>query len=666
LTPNADRNQAPETWITAAPQDTVTVRDPQGRVDPGGPPITTIPVRFHVYWAGADRDGQVVGYYWAVVETLAVPPPGGFVPPNLPGPKPQDYHYTTKTDSFFIFNVSEEAPDRRHAFFIYAVDEKGRPDATPARFIFNAIDRYPPIPIITEAKATGTIYRLVGGNIVPEVREYFFTDRADPTTLPSDTIPSNSRIDLQWIAQIQIAGSYVVSYKYKLDEPTFVEVDSSVHSVSYNTGLPGSVPIAPGVKVFTLRAIDQAGGKGETTRRAKMNFSPDSWWSGPDTLSPVFTSNHEGRFLTVPNFGTFGGISGTLMSPDSVTVMPAFRPRRKSFFEIYGNRIFARAEFDTVHLNSWVVLHNGGYDQDSRYRVEVDPADPAIPLVDGQIPIVLRPDVENGSPIGFRTRVQTRIDPFGTLTQPAQTGLHPVFQPASVFRVTRMAGYWAMIFSGKAYAVGRSEDGDGDLDLEVSNADMAALADRVDAGGGTARDRELRDRVLVFYVNKRPYLSKHLGAFRPQPNEIYTRTATNDGLLTCNLIATDIDPYNRNSANRSPGGPVPPEIFQYAVEVLGRNAAGEDTTYRYLPNPTQPTQFFFTTPSINFTIPRYIVAGAATVRITLCDCQSCGADQGSGLCITDDIPIQIVETLSESQSSLLNVRPGTSSGGRNP
>ena len=103
LTPNADRNQAPETWITAAPQDTLLVRYPDGRAEP--PPITTIPVRFHVYWAGSDHDGNVVGYYWAVVETLAVPPAGAIFVPDLPGPKPQDYHYTTKTDSIFIFNV---------------------------------------------------------------------------------------------------------------------------------------------------------------------------------------------------------------------------------------------------------------------------------------------------------------------------------------------------------------------------------------------------------------------------------------------------------------------------------------------------------------------------------------------------------------------------------
>src|SRR5688572_31596122 len=116
LVPNIDRNQAPETWITAAPIDTITLKDEHGRPLeqklPGVlPPGNTIPVRFHIYWAGSDRDGAVAGFYWAVVETLPRPPVGDLFVPNLPGPKPGDYRYTTRSDSFFIFNVAEDIPD---------------------------------------------------------------------------------------------------------------------------------------------------------------------------------------------------------------------------------------------------------------------------------------------------------------------------------------------------------------------------------------------------------------------------------------------------------------------------------------------------------------------------------------------------------------------------
>jgi len=62
LTPNIDRNLPPETWITAAPMDTLTVKDPQLRPITGDPTVHVIPVRFHMYWAGSDADGSVVGF----------------------------------------------------------------------------------------------------------------------------------------------------------------------------------------------------------------------------------------------------------------------------------------------------------------------------------------------------------------------------------------------------------------------------------------------------------------------------------------------------------------------------------------------------------------------------------------------------------------------------
>jgi hypothetical protein len=125
LTPNIDRNEAPETWITAAPLDTLTILDKDKRPvgDPTKPAApTTIPVRFHMYWAGSDKDGTVTGFYWAVVETTTAQTDGAV---SLPGPKPGQYSFTTKTDTTFVFTVSELFPDRLHAFFIYAVDNQG-------------------------------------------------------------------------------------------------------------------------------------------------------------------------------------------------------------------------------------------------------------------------------------------------------------------------------------------------------------------------------------------------------------------------------------------------------------------------------------------------------------------------------------------------------------
>ena len=94
LAPTLD-NQAPETWIVAAPQDTITTRDPSNL--PVRPQIGRIPVRFHMYWAGSDRDGSVTGFFWAVVETLPLPPDGTTSVPALPGPKARDYRLDRKS-----------------------------------------------------------------------------------------------------------------------------------------------------------------------------------------------------------------------------------------------------------------------------------------------------------------------------------------------------------------------------------------------------------------------------------------------------------------------------------------------------------------------------------------------------------------------------------------
>jgi hypothetical protein len=113
------------------------------------------------------------------------------------------------------------------------------------------------------------------------------------------------------------------------------------------------------------------------------------------------------------------------------------------------------------------------------------------------------------------------------------------------------------------------------------------------------------------------------------------------------------------------GGPVLPEVFQYAVQIIGPTTAGPDTVYQYLPNPTQPSQVFFNTPTVNFPIPRFFAPGNLTVRVTLCDCQSCSVDQGSGVCVSTDIPIRLVQTVADPPADLSSSRPGNT-GSRTP
>lgn len=660
MTPNIDRNEPPETWITAAPMDTLTLRDGDGKPIPGSPSITTIPVRFHVYWAGSDKDGSVTGFYYAVVETTAAPLEGiGFA--NLPGPKPQDYRFTTRTDTTFVFNVSELFTDRQHALFVYAVDNNGKPDPTPARFIFDGIDKFPPRPVILETKATGEIVTLMpdGSPNPPQTREYFVTDTLPPGGgggAPKDTVPAFSRLDITWRGEITLAGTYVTNYRYKLDEPQFQTADSSVHSVSYGTGLPGDPPVSPGLKVFTLRALDQAGGAGETTRRFLMNFSPDTWWAGPDLALWPASSDGDGRAVDVlvwpapnrPQFETSPPLpTGFYLGTDSLQYRPSRRlppgrdPQRRTFYEIYKNRIYARSEGDTVHINSWVMLVNGGYDKDSRYNVRADSTDPVLhdPVTGA---LVQAPVVEDagkiGSPIGFRSIIINRLTPAGVKSSPAQSSLYPIYEPASVFRSPRLAGYWRMFQAGRAFALGRAEDADGGIDNTVT--DPVKLVENVEDGTASPTEIAYRRKVIAFYVDKAPALLRQNASFRPTAGQTFS---TN--LWSFNLIAQDTDPFDPSVESPGAGGPTSSTVIRFKVTLTGTNLAGRDTSWTYL---TSTGPFILTAGSIPFSFTlggaggSPFASGPIDVRIQTCDCIDCEGAPGQGRCVDDVIRVNYV------------------------
>lgn len=650
MTPNIDRNEAPETWITAAPLDTLTIKDKYGKpiVDPIVP--TEIPVRFHLYWAGSDKDGAVAGFYYAVVETTATPDVDGYFAP-LPGPKPGQYTFTTKTDTTFVFTVSEMYADRKHIFFIYSVDNQGKPDATPARFMFSAMDKFPPRPVFELSRAYGETVRLdATGDPVSEWLSYPITDTMNYRLLPKDTVPAYSQLDFAWRGDITQPGTFVAGFRYKLDELEFVQASSSVRAVSYGTGLPGSAPVSPGEKVFTLRALDQAAGAGETTRRFIMNFVPDTWWAGPAPEDfPVSTDGEYGsRSVDVtswpgpdnPVFTTNPALpAGSSFGPDSFNFRPSkrFPPkgdfgRAGTFYEIYKNRLYARTEGDTVHKNSIVVLWNGGYDKDSRYTPKIardssgSPVDPVLADLAG-------PVIENaariGSPIGFRFQGATRLTPVGLKSTSAQTRTYPVYDPTSVFRSVNMGGYWRMRGAGKAFALVSAEDADGGLDQSVRDPVI-----EVETNGPSRR------KVLVFYVDKAPALVKTGSPeFRPRENESIT---------TCQwsfvLRGMDLDPFDA-SKNIDGGGPTPDPIIRYRITLYGRDLTGRDTSWTYL----EPTGF----PDIETTggyraldfIPggsmemNPFASGQIRVSIQICDCFACEITPGQGRCVDGIDPV---------------------------
>jgi hypothetical protein len=669
LTPNIDRNEAPETWITAAPLDTLTILDKDKRPvgDPTKPAApTTIPVRFHMYWAGSDKDGTVTGFYWAVVETTTAQTDGAV---SLPGPKPGQYSFTTKTDTTFVFTVSELFPDRLHAFFIYAVDNQGKPDPTPARFLFNATDKFPPRPIMgpEDAWATGKTVTLsfAGEPVLVPGAPKFITDTMAVNTLPTDTVPAYSRLDFRWRGEITQPGTSVKGYRYQLDETKMQEADAATTTVSYGTGLPGSADVAPGLKIFTLKAIDQSGGAGTTKRRFIMNYVPETWWAGPDpSLFPVSTDGeYRSRSVDVltwpigesPVFITNPPLpAGSTFGPDSLRYRPSkrFPPNRSNFrpatfYEIYKDRLYARTEGDTVHMNSIVVLWNGGYDPDSRYlprvtRDSVGPTDPQLRHSDNTVVTgpVVEPDGVIGSPIGFRSQIVNRLTPMGLRSVPAQTSIYPNYEPASVYRAPRIGGYWRLFQAGKAYAVARAEDADGGLDNSVR--EPVQLADAVDNGGGTPEEQRARREVLVFYVDKAPALVRTgFPQFLPTEGQSIT-TAQWD----FKLRGMDLDPYDPGDPNPPKGGPTNTTVIRFKIMLYGHSVVKPDSaiSWTYFERPGMPYILRGTDVDVSF-IPGGSMAanpfasGPIRVSIQICDCIDCEGAPGQGRCVDGIDPL---------------------------
>ena len=622
LSPNVDRNDPPETWISAAPQDTITEKDENGvRIVPR---IGTIPVRFHLYWAGSDHDGAVAGFYYAVVETIPLPPPG-LTLPGLPGPKPQDYHFTSKTDTTFIFNVSEFRPDREHAFFIYAVDDKGKADATPARFIFNALDRFPPDPYIFLASATGPIYRMLADrSIFVKDTTIFVTDSLTLAGLgraPRDTVPAVAALTFQWRGEPTIVGTYVTGYKYKLDDPDFISLPASQTRKIFPLDA-----VAPGVKLFTLKVLDQAGGAKETNRRFQMNFSPDTWFAGPDPSRVAQDPATGERIIHVASgwsknaLRAIPELAGTLFSSDSLTHLPAERTQRSTFYEIYKDQIYIRSEGDTVNMNSWVVFHAGGSDLDSPYNVAVQLNDPALQDTEAVIgtAVVVRPGPPNGSPIGFQHRYSTETTPFKSVVPQPLSGLFPVFDGARVDQASAIAAYIPAATAGQVFLTLRSVDGNGASDKRVPDA-------RNLIQNGNPINPSMRSRAITYFVDKPPRFDFNRPGFVPRPDTTFF-ARTN---IKFNLFALDDDPYDLDPAYRpdGPGGPSASVVLRWTVGIRGKNAAGNDTTI------VPPGGFQMNVPALTFNMPDAIVSEDVYAEIELCDCADCAIAEGSGRCV---------------------------------
>ena len=278
--------------------------------------------------------------------------------------------------------------------------------------------------------------------------------------------------------------------------------------------VPGE-PFPPGVWLIHLTVPERAGG-GVLDVGFEANLAPEMWWSGPDPALFPPASDGDGRgvdvtdwaaFTTSPTWppdgrGSFG--------PDSFQFVPSKRLPvaldldRRTFYELWGDRIYARSEGDAVHLDSWVVFSTGGFDADSPYTPIVGTGSPSVPPGYETQPDLYALLIQQGligSPIGFRVRVPVRL-PDGLLVLVASSTTHPNFDTFSVFYSPVVASYWRMLVPGKAYAIVEPVDGHGKVGRTTE--DLVALADRVDAGGGSAEDQLLRRRVLTVHVRDEP------------------------------------------------------------------------------------------------------------------------------------------------------------------
>jgi len=91
--------------------------------------------------------------------------------------------------------------------------------------------------------------------------------------------------------------------------------------------------------------------------------------------------------------------------------------------------------------------------------------------------------------------------------------------PALRLHEPEINGYWALTSVGRAYAVLHAVDGDGAVNRAVYERPGGAvgIADRVDAGGGSAEDLALRHKALTFHVMHAAVLLPEQPAFFPTP-----------------------------------------------------------------------------------------------------------------------------------------------------
>ncbi len=182
---NPVENLPPETYCFIAHVDTVD----------------TVPAKVTLYWMGNDPDGEVVGFYYAI--------------------DGKDTTFTTRTSETFTFNVPSGDTFASHTFEVWAVDNEGMQDPTPAKVTI-PVRNTPPVA-------------------------FFILDKLPPdTTLPVATF---------YFGATDIDGDQsIVGFLYRLD----YEPDTVMHFVTVDSASVFLTNLHEGERTIYLWAIDES------------------------------------------------------------------------------------------------------------------------------------------------------------------------------------------------------------------------------------------------------------------------------------------------------------------------------------------------------------------------------------------------------------------------
>ncbi len=355
-----------------------------------------------------------------------------------------------------------------------------------------------------------TLDRWLRPRVQPRTRFFVYSDGSLPSSgVPQDTLPDGARL-----VRVHWAASDDDSTASGLDERVGVrEVAEALHGRQRRDS---ALTFTPGLHLLGLDAPARLGGQ-HVVVAFMVGFAPQAWWAGPDPSRFPRSSDGDGRAVDVTDWAHFTTSPAwppdgrRYFGPDSFGSVPSQRAPvrgdfgRRTFYEIFGDRIYARSEGDTVHQGAWIVLVSGGYDRDSRYVPMVVAGDPALPPGYASQPWrypVLVPQGLLGSPIAFRAKMVVRR-PDGSTLFPSESSPYPRFDPGSVFREPHVAGYVRATWPGRACVYAVAEDADGIVDRRLQRqGDVLALVDLVDAGGGDAAQRQARRQVITFFVRE--------------------------------------------------------------------------------------------------------------------------------------------------------------------